>query len=262
MSYEHAPRSQERIIPMGKRYRHPPIIEALCEFCFEPGPPWDLAIPGLIYEKIKAEFPKRRQVKAFEVNVTAGLEGVEQRVTTTDRIHFLREDEKALVQVDRNLLVVNHLRPYPSWQHFLPLIQLGFTVYTEMAQPKGIQRIGLRYINRIEIPGQHIELQDYLQFHPFIGPELPQDFDSFFAGIQIPYDNSRDSLRLQVSSTIAETSDHAAVLLDLDYFLAQPGQIPLQEVFTWVEIAHQRVEEVFEACLTDRLRDMFEEIVP
>jgi len=94
---------------MGRKYRHPPIIEALCEFRFEPGPPWDLAIPGLVYEKVKEEFPTRRQAKAFEVNVAASPEGVEQRVTTTDRIHFLRDDEKALIQVDRNLLVVSGL---------------------------------------------------------------------------------------------------------------------------------------------------------
>ena len=245
---------------MGRKYRHSPIIEALCEFRFEPGPPWDLAIPGLVYEKVKEEFPTRRQAKAFEVNVAASLEGVEQRVTTTDRIHFLRDDEKALIQVDRNLLVVNHLKPYPTWQQFLPLIQSGFTAYMKVAKPKGIQRIGLRYINRIEIPGQNIELEDYLQIRPFIGPDLPQDFDSFVVGIQIPYENSRDSLRLQLASSIIETPNVAAVLLDLDYFLIQPGQVALDEVFTWVEIAHHHVEEAFEACITDRLRELFEEV--
>ncbi|GAB4409002.1 MAG: TIGR04255 family protein [Anaerolineae bacterium] len=245
---------------MGKRYRYPPIIEALCEFRFEPASPWDLAIPGLVYEKVKAGFPKRRQAKAFEVSVTASLEGVEQRVTTTERIQFLRDDEKALIQVDRNLVAVNHLKPYPGWQQFLPLIESGFTAYEEVVRPKGIQRIGLRYINRIEIPGQHIELEDYLQFRPFIGPELPQDFDSFIAGIQIPYDNSRDSLRLQVASTVSERPDCAAVLLDLDYYLAQPGQVSMEEAFTWVNEAHHRLEEVFEACITAQLRAIFEEV--
>lgn len=252
--------SSLRFNSMGRKYRHPPIIEALCELRFEPSAPWDGAIPDLVYEKVKAEFPIRRQAKAFEVNVAASLEGVEQRVTTTDRIHFVRDDEKAFIQVDRNLLVVNHLKPYPTWQQFLPLIQLGFTAYREVAKPKGIQRIGLRYINRIEIPGQNIELEDYLQFRPFIGPDLPQDFDSFVVGIQIPYENSRDSLRLQLASSITETPNVAAVLLDLDYFLVQPGQVSMGEVFMWLEPAHHRVEEVFEACITNRLREMFEEM--
>ncbi|MBP8972751.1 MAG: TIGR04255 family protein [Anaerolineae bacterium] len=245
---------------MGRRYRHPPIIEALCEFRFEPSAPWDLAIPGLIYEKVRVDFPKRQQAKAFEVNVAASPESVEQRLVTTDRIQFLREDEKALIQVDRNLLAVNHLAPYPTWQEFLPLIRLGFNAYVEVARPKGIQRIGLRYINRIEMPGQDIELEDFLEFRPFIGPDLPQNFDSFIAGIQVPYEHSRDSLRLQIASAVAGVPNMAAVLLDLDYFLAQPNQITLDNVFEWVQIAHDHVEEAFEACITDRLREMFEEV--
>jgi hypothetical protein len=34
---------------VGKKYKNSQIIEALCEFQFEQNPPWDLAIPGIIY---------------------------------------------------------------------------------------------------------------------------------------------------------------------------------------------------------------------
>lgn len=245
---------------MGRRYRNPPIIEALCEFRFEPSASWDLTIPGLIYEKTREGFPRRHQAKAFEVSVAASPGGVEQQVLTTDRVQFLREDEKALIQVGPNLLAVNHLKPYPTWQDFLPLIRQGFDAYLEVASPKGIQRVGLRYINRIEIPGQRIELEDYFEFRPFVGPKLPQDFGSFIVGIQVPYENSRDSLRLLANAAV-ETPNIFAVMLDLDYFLAQPGQVHLGNVFEWVEVAHSRVEEVFEACITDRLRETFEEVI-
>ena len=46
---------------MGRRYKNPPIVEALCEFEFISSQPWDLTIPGLIYEKVKDEFPDKRQ---------------------------------------------------------------------------------------------------------------------------------------------------------------------------------------------------------
>lgn len=245
---------------MGRRYKNPPIVEALCEFRFQPGIPWDLAIPGLVYEKIRENFPKRRQKKAFEVSVEVGPAGVEQKLLTTERMQFLREDERALIQVGRDLLAVNHLKPYPTWQEFLPLIRQGFDAYREVAKPKGIQRIGLRYINRIEIPGQRIELEDYFEFRPFIGPQLPQDFGPFIVGIQVPYEDSRDILRLQLANASVETPDTLAVMLDLDYFLAIAGEVPLDKVFEWVDVAHSRVEEAFEACITNRLRQMFEEV--
>ncbi len=245
---------------MGRKYRNPPIIEALCEFRFEPSAPWDLAIPGLVYEKVRDTFPQRRQVKVLEANISGGPDGIEQQIKRADRMQFLREDEKALIQVDRDLLAVNHLKPYPTWQEFLPLIQQGFDAYCQIANPKGILRIGLRYINRIEVPGQRIELEDYLEFRPFVGSKLPQDFGSFIVGIQVPYERSRDILRLQLTNAATQTPSLVAAVLDLDYFLAQPNQVGIDNVFEWVELAHTHVEEAFEACITDRLRQMFEEV--
>ncbi|MGQ0654564.1 MAG: TIGR04255 family protein [Betaproteobacteria bacterium] len=46
---------------MPKKYKNPPIIEAICEFRFSETSPWDLTIPGLIYELVKDKFPKRVQ---------------------------------------------------------------------------------------------------------------------------------------------------------------------------------------------------------
>jgi uncharacterized protein (TIGR04255 family) len=245
---------------MGKIYRNPPIVEALCEFHFEPGTPWDMTIPGLVYERIRDSFPKRRQAKIFEVAVGTVPEGIGQQLLTTDRMQFLREDEKAVVQVGPNLLVVNHLKPYPTWQGYVPLIRQGFDAYLAAANPKGIQRIGLRYINRIELPGNRVELADYFEFRPFVGERLPQDYGPFIVGIQIPFEDSRDVLRLQLASLAVETPGTVAVMLDLDYFLARAGGVSQDEVFGWIEIAHAHVEEVFEACITDRLRQMFEEV--
>jgi len=246
---------------MGRRYENSPIVEALCEFQFEPGRPWDLTIPGLVYEKIRDEFPKKRQAKQVQVELSATVdEGIAQKVATSDRMQFLREDEKALVQVGPNLLVINHLKPYPTWDKFLPLIKKGVEVYRGVVDAEGMRRIGLRYINRIEIPGQRIELKDYFDFRPFVGSKLPQDFGPFIVGIQVSYEDSRDVLRVQLASARVDIPDTIAIMLDLDYFLAQPGQVALDKVIDWVKVAHDRVEVAFEGCITDQLRHIFEEV--
>ncbi len=245
---------------MGRKYKNPPIVEALCEFQFEPNSPWDLAMLGLIYEKVQDTFPKRRQAKQLTVSISAGPEGIEQQVQTTDRMQFLREDEKALIQVGPHFMAVNHLKPYPSWQEFLPLIKRGLRAYCDVASPKSIHRVGLRYINRIEVADQHIELEDYFEFRPFVGPNLPQDFGPFIVGIQVPYEGFRDILKLELTNAGAEMPNAVAMILDFDYFLVKPGEVVLDDVFEWLDIAHNRVEEAFEACITDRLRQMFEEV--
>lgn len=248
---------------MGKKYKHPPIIEAVCEFRFEPSSPWDLTVPGLVYEKIRdSGFPKRLPVTDVEFDFAQSAGSVRQELKTVDRIRFSREDEKAFVQVGPDKLSVHHLKPYPSWQEFEPLIMKGFDAYSIAASPKSIQRIGLRYINRIEIQGAEVKVEDYFGFYPFVGNKLPQKFGPFIVGIEIRYENSRDMLRLLLTSVKPSTLNTIGVVLDLDYFLAKPGVIALDKVPEWVNFAHGKVEEVFEACITDPLRKIFEEGKP
>lgn len=247
---------------MGRKYKNPPIIEAICEFRFEPGQPWDLTIPGMLYEKMRTHFPLRRQASAFQFSIGTKPEDSEAHVEPAGRMQFFREDEKALVQVARDLLVVNHLKPYPTWQEFLPLANQALDAYRHVANPKGLRRIGLRYINRVEIPGPRMELEHHFHFRPFLGPDLPENFASFIVGIEIPYEDSRDRLRVQLSTAAAQMPDTVSIVLDLDYFLSKPGEAPLETALDWLDIAHGRLEAIFEACITDRLREMFQEVAP
>ena len=46
---------------MRRQYQNPPLREAACEFIFQPGTPWDLANPGLIFSELRDQFPRRIQ---------------------------------------------------------------------------------------------------------------------------------------------------------------------------------------------------------
>ena len=247
---------------MSKKYKKSPIVEAVCEFQFKEDSSWDMAIPGLVYEKVRNNFPLRRQVARITVGISNTSDEPGPQVATVPLMQFLRKDEKSLIQVGAHLLSVSVLKPYPSWQRFLPLIKKGFNAYCDVVAPKSIQRIGLRYINQIEVPGQDIKLEDYLEFRPFVGLGLPQDFVTFALGIQVPYEEARDILSIQLTSLPVpkESTDRAAMILSFDYFLLKPEGVTLEEAFKWVEIAHKHIEDVFEACITQKLRHLFKEV--
>ena len=245
---------------MGRRYKNPPIIEAVCEFRFGQDSPWDIAVPGLVYAEVRGAFPKRRQVRKLGVGILADEGAVKPNIQAADVMQFHQADEKALIQVGLHLLAINHLRPYPSWDKFLPMIEKALRTYYEVAAPNSIHRIGLRYVNRVEIPEQCVDLDDYFEFYPRCAPGFPEDHGPFLVGLQFPYENGRDVLRVQLASAHVERPGLSPITLDLDYFLAQPGKWSVQEAVKWVGDAHQRVEAAFEACITDRLRAMFEEV--
>ena len=239
-------------------YRKPPIVEVVCEFQFLPSEPWDFTLPGLVYAELRDTFSKRKMVKAIQSIVDLSEQAnVAPQFEFSERIQFLREDEKALVQIGADLLTINHLKPYPSWDHFRPLIEQAFTAYRRVAKPVGVRRIGLRYINEIIFPSREIKFNEYLNFYPST-MGIGEKIESFMVGAMKSYEGGRDQLRAQLTSAEPKDPGHTAMLFDLDYFMAQAGKIDLDVAMDWVETAHTNVISTFEACVTQASRDMFE----
>jgi len=238
-----------------KKYKNSPISEAVCELRIISGLPWDLAVPGLVYERLKKTFPKRRQVKTLGATLTGGA------VTTVEveRLQFLQEDEKALVVIGKDVLAVSRLNPYPGWETYRPMIVDAFAAYREITNPTSFQRLGLRYVNQVNFKESRVRLEDFFEFYPFVGKLLPQDHGTFIVGIDLPFSGGRDILRLQLATNAAAPgSSELSLTLDLDYFLVDPSNVGLNDLEKWLEQAHSTLAKTFEGCLKDSLRKRFQ----
>lgn len=245
---------------MGRKYKNPPIIEALCEFQLSEDTPWDLTVPGLFYEKLNASYPHREQSMIQEVELIQETQGLQQRIRLSERILCFEPDRASLIQLGPRLLVVNVLKPYPTWEGFKPRIVKAWNSLQEVVEVKGLERIGLRYINRFEFPTEKVAIEDYFEFYLFFGQHLPQQVAFFIAVSEFSYDADRDRCRIQLTPSVADKGK-TAVLLDIHYFLAHPREVAASDAMHWVEEAHNRVEQVFEGCITDKLRTLLEEVV-
>ena len=79
------------------------------------------------------------------------------------------------------------------------------------------------------------------------------------AAVQFPFEDSRDVLNLQLASLAGISSDIVDIILDLDYFLVQSNDIGLSEVSQWLDNAHKHIGDIFDASITDQLKQRFEE---
>lgn len=154
---------------MGRKYVNPPLLEAVCEFRLARDTPWDMTVPGLVYEKLRNAFSKREQRLMQEVELVHGPEGLRQQIRTSEHILLFAEDNKTFVQVGPRLLAVHSLKPYPTWARFKPKSVEAFKSLNEAVEIAGLDRIGLRYMNRIEIPGSPVRVEDYFEFYLFLG---------------------------------------------------------------------------------------------
>jgi len=243
---------------MGRKYRNPPVVEALCEFQFIPSQPWDITILGLIYERIKDKFPKKQQQFGVGIQLQPTDRGVEHRIEPVPpRIQFRKEDETALIQIAPDLLVVNQLKPYPTWENFKSVILENFNVYREIANPKGFRRIGLRYINIFEFDKLGIELTEYFRYYPSIPEDLLQTHTSFLVRVELPFEDGNEILILTLGSIVPSKPDVISLVLDIDYAMIKPDYISLDSIVEWLERAHKQVERAFESSITDKTRDLF-----
>jgi uncharacterized protein (TIGR04255 family) len=247
---------------MRKKYRKSPLIEMLCEFYFAPSISQDLDnLINELHEKLQAHFPKKTylQLQASQITIdNSGAPGLTEQLLPL--IRFQSSNEQALIQVGHNFLAINHLKPSTSWDAFLPSVHIAWNAYRETVRPETIQRIALRSINRIDITNNYINLEDYFDFRPFMEQKLLQDISAFTLGIQIPYEETRDSLNVQLASITSESPNTVATILDLTYSLTRLGDIAFDGITQWLVTAHGHIEDAFEACITNQLRSVLEEV--
>jgi len=118
----------------------------------------------------------------------------------------------------------------------------------------------MRYINRIEVPRSNINVENLFRFRPLIPSDLPQDIEAFLIGVNLPYENAKDTLRIQVGTVNPDAPDMIVVIFEISYVFAKPGEIALEDVAKALETAHKHVENAFEFCLTDELKQTFGEV--
>ena len=248
---------------MRRVYENSPLVEALCEFRFEPGQPWDWAVPGLFYREVQEEFPTRRQFNPFQVKLSSETQeaSVQSVVSNVERMQFVRQDERALIQVGPDLMSVHHLKPYSNWETFKQMISRSLDVYKQVASPKNITHIGLRYINRLEIPEeQTVKIERFLLAVPSVPEEVPQTFSTWWQRVEIPYVQANGLLALHSGSVYEEGQTNVIFLLDLDFVTLQADLVTLDDAIEWVDRAHDEVEKTFEACITAETRQLIGEV--
>lgn len=239
---------------MGKKYKNPPIVEALCVFQFSSE---DLSFDFLklnsIYERVKKDFPKYEKIQLPVIHS-------EGEIQSAEGIQFLKKDKKAIIQLAPNLLVINILKPYSTWEDFFDLLKNTLTIYHEVFNYEEVLKITLRYLNKIDLKGKSIQINDYFDFTPSLGKNSSQKNLMFDLKVFVPYEKKGEVLKIELNKISTKAQSY---LLDLDYSFAKKDMsiTKIEEILSWLNKAHTHIEEAFENSITQKSRDMFNEEV-
>lgn len=232
---------------MGEKLQRPPLVEAVCEFRFAEQDAWDWTVPGRLYELIRADFPERAQQSGMDVRVArmAGGGPVATLQPAAERVQLRKSDGSALVQVGPELLSINHLRPYPSWEAFLAMITNVLDAYRTLFAKLTLGRIGLRYINQMPLAiGSH-DVANFLT----VSPPLPGSLDKALLGFFQRYELEEFmpvGVLIHQTGTQLTPEGNPAIALDLDFVSQEVAHLgSTDSVVRWLESAHDRIYAAF-----------------
>ena len=130
-----------------------PIVEAVMGVTARAEVAWDEAA---ITEQFKPRLPEYPSVQSHrEIRHEFKLAAAAQPEQAVHDMGWrgLRcesADKLQIAQFNRDGFSFSRLKPYQNWELFHQEGQRLWGLYNEIAQPSEIQRIGLRFINRIE----------------------------------------------------------------------------------------------------------------
>jgi uncharacterized protein (TIGR04255 family) len=247
--------------PASGRYSRAPIIEAVIEIRVSLDPSITLSRLARIEKRESQRYPNVQ--KRMEVQGEIGLQetGVSASAVGSQTGHVLTSrDEKYIAQIRMDGFSCSRLAPYESWTPFHNEAMRLWALYRQVASPKIVNRLGVRYINRLDIPSQIIEIKDYLRTSPEISPALPQTLAGYFMQIQVPL--PEHTAMVNINSTIVEppTPNTTSLILDIDTFRQVELSTSSESFDDDLEKALAELRRaknfVFEGCITPATREM------
>lgn len=242
----------------GQAYSRPPIIEAAVEFRCETM--INEGLLNLANERFAAVYPKGITVPHIAVHIDATT-GVTSSSMPNVKKSYRRSasDEHDIALINPNGLVVAQSAPYLGWDKFFERIKRDFEIWRKAGINTKLIRIGMRFINRIDVPSSATEINpsDYLNISltapKSLGPTISYAVNGNFS-------LSSSKSRLQVNSAIMlppPVPKYMSLLLDFD--IGREIDVPQKEedIIDLLSLLRHEKNSFFEQVVTEKAKELF-----
>lgn len=205
-----------------------------------------------LYNSIKEDFPNKRRMNTLQASISIDNNANDEIVSNFQGVIFSTEKQNRQVQFRRDGFTYNFLAPYTNWNELKTESQRLWNLYLNKFPEIKIERMALRYINRIAVPIPFNNIEEFVVNTPPIPKVLPQVYKSFFSQIEVPCDDN--GCTTLINTTIeTPSSKEVPIILDIDVFKL------VEENFNFDDFDYIRnvKNSIFESCITDKTRKLF-----
>lgn len=145
-----------------------PIVEAVIDLRTRTTQPWEeepirvalgARLDGYTYTSTNRHFRAHFDVEQGSPVSSALESGI-------IGVCFQSGDQRQIAQFNRNGFVFSRLEPYQSWHELFSEAMRLWSIFCDLARPGELQRIGVRFINRIQMKPGETRFEDYIEPAP------------------------------------------------------------------------------------------------
>ncbi len=237
---------------MVDSYRAPPIIEAVIELQFAD------AVPFETIQKKIARFGRHYPRHDINIDFQAHFSPEEASLTQSPAgYRFRNQSELEVLVLQIKSLGVAQLAPYPGWGAFRGRFVRDYEAHQDQFGRKSVARVGIRFINRIDIPQAEVVIPDYLSIFP-MAPNLGNSIGlSFAIETTRQLEDARYNVTLRASTVQSPVPQMISFMLDIDLF--RQVELPQRQDHLLAMLDEMRdiKNYIFEASITDKTRELF-----
>lgn len=237
---------------LTQKYTAPPIIEAITQVVF---------VESLSEAKLKKaakrigrEYDSAVSQKSVEAKLDFPNEQAIFRATPQTKLSS--KDETDVLLIQSKAFTWKRLAPYLGWEIFEQRIVRDLTIFFDLFGPRKIARMGVRYINRLDIPGTEpvTRYEDYLT----INLSLPDDWpvNQYSWRFDRNFSNGLFAI-VQSAIVLPEVPHTIAIALDIDVIAREELPIKFEEVIAKLKKMRTLKNEIFETIVTDLAKESF-----
>lgn len=251
-------------IDLSEKFQHfsrAPIVEAAVDLRAKPSIQWDQEGFRDRLKKTLPDYPAIQEHRSYhgEIKAEAG-KPPEQRVVDLgwSGLLFRSKDQLQVAQFQKEGFAFSRLQPYQNWEQFITEALRLWKIFIGVMQPVAIQRIGIRFINKMSFPAEGLSPDVYLEDFP--QPLLSLEFirtgflhrDIFI----VPETNYSVNL-IRTIQPAAGAPLNISIILDIDVFTTVPTELKDADIEKRLMEMRWLKNKIFCDSITQKTKEKF-----
>lgn len=202
--------------------RKPPITEAVIEIRGTVGVEWNEESATSRLQELQTDYPARQSVKGFQGQWQV-IQGSGPMVETKDLglrgMRLQSADGHNVAMFTADLFSMSRLNAYQTWESLVSETLRLWKLYRDLVQQNYVNRLGVRFINRLPLEGRRVELQSYFRNFPGAIPGHDPDRLTFLYQdlISVPGEDLKANI-IKTAQPGPPQDPRPALILDIDVF--------------------------------------------